>query len=248
MTQLLNYQQKIYAEYFNSTFSVSNDFTIDEYKSNFLNYQVNYGKILPENKESKILDIGCGCGHFLYFLQQKDYRNFLGIDVSSQQIEYCKKNITDKVLCTNIFEFLADNDTLYDFIIANDFIEHLKKKEIIPFVQLVYNSLMHQGIIVIKTPNMENPFSIYSRYCDFTHEVGFTSKSLYQVLKTCKFENVNILPAKINSNGRPRRIIQNIVNRMLTKILRRLMLIQGFVDPIISSLNLIAFAEKKSEE
>lgn len=38
--------------------------------------------ILPDDKEAKIIDIACGAGHFLYFLQSQGYANASGIDLS----------------------------------------------------------------------------------------------------------------------------------------------------------------------
>ena len=36
---------------------------------------------LPEDRDGKILDIGCGSGQFLYFLRKKGYTQAKGVDV-----------------------------------------------------------------------------------------------------------------------------------------------------------------------
>jgi hypothetical protein len=51
----------------------------------------------------------------------------------------------------------------------------------------MFNTLKPGGKVFIKTPNMENPFNLRSRYMDFSHEVGFTEHSLYEVLSTAGF-------------------------------------------------------------
>ena len=50
-------------------------------------YNLIYGPFLPLNKNSKILDIGCGMGQFLSLLKNKGYKNFQGIDLSQGQVE-----------------------------------------------------------------------------------------------------------------------------------------------------------------
>jgi len=42
---------------------------------------------LPEDKKAKIIDLGCGNGGFVYWLQQIGYQNAEGIDISAEQIE-----------------------------------------------------------------------------------------------------------------------------------------------------------------
>jgi 2-polyprenyl-3-methyl-5-hydroxy-6-metoxy-1,4-benzoquinol methylase len=47
-----------------------------------------YDPYLPKNKDARILDFGCGIGHFLYFLNKMGYSNFVGIDISPQQVAF----------------------------------------------------------------------------------------------------------------------------------------------------------------
>lgn len=44
-------------------------------------------RYLPQDRESRIVDLGCGHGTFLYFLSRAGYTRIAGIDTSQQQIE-----------------------------------------------------------------------------------------------------------------------------------------------------------------
>ena len=81
-------------------------------------------------------------------------------------------------------------------IIANDIIEHLSKEEILKFLELIYNSLIPGGKVLISTLNTESLFGAATFYIDFTHETGFTPVSLYQIIRTYDFENVTIYGEK----------------------------------------------------
>ena len=82
-------------DYFKSIFEDSNPLTRSQFEESCLRFENEIGRFLPENLNDKILDIGCGCGHFLYYLNNKGYTNFSGIDISAQQVKYCEENITE---------------------------------------------------------------------------------------------------------------------------------------------------------
>ena len=84
-------RKKLFEDYFDSIFSHSNVFSKGEYENSFLQFDLNYGNFMPRQKEARILDVGCGTGHFLYYLAKKGYDNYLGIDLSPQQVDFCRK-------------------------------------------------------------------------------------------------------------------------------------------------------------
>ena len=57
------------------------------------------------------------------------------------------------------FGFLEDKVKSFDVIIFNDVIEHLTKDEIVTILDLMNAALKDGGCIIIKTPNMANPFT-----------------------------------------------------------------------------------------
>ena len=75
---------------------------------------------------------------------------------------------------------------------GNYIIEHLKKDEVLDFLDMIHNSLKPKGHVLISTFNSLSLFSGSIRYGDFTHEQGFTSGSLLQVLSACHFKNIKV--------------------------------------------------------
>ena len=228
----------LFREYFDSIFGRSNIFSKEEYEQHRINHEMNYGKFLPSDRNSRILDIGCGAGHFLYFLKKKGFDNFLGIDISQQQVDFCRKNVSEQVERADALEFLKDRSKSYGMIVANDVLEHIPKDKVIPFLSLIYNALKSSGIFLMKVPNLGNPFAIRLRYVDFTHAVGFTEKSLYQVLWIAGFRNIQILP--LQEKGFKRRIFAGTIRFCLGKLMWH----QGFVAPRILTPLLVGVARK----
>lgn len=237
-------RKELFDEYFSSIFSHSNVFSRKEFENASLHFELNYENLMPPLKEAKILDIGCGTGHFLYYLEKKGYLNYLGIDISRQQISFCKKNVSKHVKIADAFKFLKDKEDIYDVVVANDLLEHIPKDEIIKFLELVHKTLKQDGLFLIKTPNLGNPFTIYLRYKDFTHEAGFTDKSLYQVLWIAGFRNIQILPYRRYYDHKIKLVIELKLTKIIWFIMTKLFQMQGFVAPEILTPLLLGVAKK----
>jgi 2-polyprenyl-3-methyl-5-hydroxy-6-metoxy-1,4-benzoquinol methylase len=194
---MANSQQKVFDKFHSTGMSTANEF--GSLEANLKNisstYDWNYKKLLPTSKQAKILDLGCGLGQFLYFLKASGYNNFLGVDVSQEMLDLCRKNVTEKLEKINsISEFLRDKNGVYDLIVMNDLIEHLPKNEIIEDLEIIKSALKKGGKLIVKTNNLAAITGGRLRYEDFTHEVGLTEYSLKQVLKTAGFSQVEIKP------------------------------------------------------
>lgn len=223
-------RQIFFDEYFESIFNESNDFSKSQFEFKYLHYENEFGKFLPKNGNAKILDIGCGCGHFLYFLEKKHYKNYYGIDISSQQIEFCKENISNLVEVADTFEFLKNKENEYEIIIISAVLEHIPKVKTIDLLKLIYKALTKDGYLLIEVPNMSNLFSMDLRYKDFTHEAGFTEMSIKQVLKIAKFDKIHISSTSILGNSLKNKVHRLLV-RSLHKFLKFLYYIQMYSVP-----------------
>ncbi len=208
-------------------------------------FQKNYLKYFPKNREIKILDIGCGMGHFLYFLKKEGYRNCLGIDISKECVEFCKER-NFNVRYIDAFEFLKTNKILFDIIVMNDIIEHLTQEEIIEVLELIYNNLNKNGKIFIKTPNMANPIlGVHGRYIDFSHKIGFTEESLAQVLRIFNFKNIKIIPQDIYVfYYNPLNYLAKFASKIFNLLFRLLFLLYGRKTTRIFTKTIIAIANK----
>jgi 2-polyprenyl-3-methyl-5-hydroxy-6-metoxy-1,4-benzoquinol methylase len=209
-------------------------------------YRRNYLKHLPPEKNARIIDLGCGMGHFLNFLEVGGYKNYLGVDISEENIEFCKKNGFNVEL-GNIFDFLKKSPDNYDVIIMNDIIEHLEKSEILNVLEIIFKKLNPGGRLIIKTPNASNPImASSSRYYDFTHELLFTEESLSQVLKISGFNQVNIYPQSLYVfYYNPLNYLAIFFNFVFNGIFRFIFYFYGRKTTRIFTKNLIAVAVKR---
>jgi len=102
-----------------------------------------FGKKL--NYESRVLDIGCGSGHFLYRLKEIGLRNLLGID------PFLPEEVHDKglkLLRKTIFEL--DEEETFDFVRFHHTLEHMPNQ--VDVILKASKILSPTGICLVSMP------------------------------------------------------------------------------------------------
>ncbi len=239
-----NERVKYFDEYMESIFASGTDLTPAGVERGAEEYEALYGHLLPASRDAVILDAGSGAGQFLYFLKKKGYTNFTGIDMSPQQVDFCRKNISENVVLADVFDYLKERHGVFDLISLNDVLEHIPKEKVIPLLSLLRAGLKVGGKLILKTPNLGNFFSVYQRYKDFTHEAGFTERSLRQVLWLAGFREITIFGPGAPRSKNLKRRMQRALELFIRFVLRKLFWYQGYVAPEIMTPLLAASAVK----
>tara|TARA_B110000858_G_scaffold102057_1_gene117155 strand:- start:1662 stop:2378 length:717 start_codon:yes stop_codon:yes gene_type:complete len=104
------------------------------------------------NDHINILDIGCGDGSLLKALRQQcPVFNYVGVDISSQNIKIAKQKWADKntkFILSNYLDTTFNNK--FDLIISYSTLNLIEKPNIV--VDKIYNQLQHGGIAIICIP------------------------------------------------------------------------------------------------
>lgn len=206
-------------------------------------YRHNYRRFFPNNKQAKILDIGCGMGQFLEFLAEEGYQNILGVDISEEAVEYClEKGISKVKLISDLRTFLVGSP-MYDLIVLNDVIEHFPKDDVLPILLAIYEKLNAGGRIIMKTGNLASLVGVKIRYNDFTHQSGFTEFSLAQVLKFSGFQSTMIYPFVFPKN-RITRIVRWLAQKKIHAIWKLIYFFEFTAPPRIVDELIFAVGKK----
>lgn len=212
-------------------------------------FKKNYYPFLPKDKNARIVDLGTGLGHFLFFLQRAGFSNMLGVDVGHEVIEFCRRR-NFPVIEEEIITYLEKLNEPVDAFVISDVMEHQTKDQLWRMLELIKKRLVPGGVVIIKVPNMGNPLlGNDSRWLDITHEVGFNENSLRQVLFMAGYTNVKIIGPDIYVSNNP---LLNITGRTVTTILDKLFylifLLYGRTETKIFSKNILAAAYKPKTE
>jgi 2-polyprenyl-3-methyl-5-hydroxy-6-metoxy-1,4-benzoquinol methylase len=167
----------------------------DELESFARFYKSSLTSYLPTDKSVPVLDVGCGIGTLLYFLKREGYVNHWGIDIGPEQVEACRRHVTENVeLVTDTASYLRARAGYYGAIAFTDVLEHLEDEELFPILDAARVALRPNGRVLVAVPNAACITTLVTRYADLTHRRLFTEHSLNQLLVSAGFDRVEIVP------------------------------------------------------
>ena len=173
----------------------------------------------PHDRNSAILDLGCGWGGLIHLARQEGYQNIRGVDRSEEQVAAAKNLSIDGVERGDAIEALAkEKIAAIDCLVTFDLIEHFNRNELISLVDEAHRVLNDNGCWIIHTPNAESPFGMRIRYGDLTHELAFTQSSLSQLLLSSGFSIVDCYEDQPIPHG-----VKSTIRFFLWKVIRRLL-------------------------
>lgn len=197
--------------------------------------------LLPAHKDATILDIGCGYGEFLYFLQREGYTNARGIDLDRQQVEAGNALGVSNIECGDVCEFLMGGNRPFDFISAIDVLEHVPKSQVLDLLGLIYAALSPGGVFLCQVPNLA-AFYTPLFYMDFTHETPFTATSLKQALQIAGFAKINVAGMGPVIHG-AKSAVRSLLWKAITAGIRVIQTVEGGPrDPLDSIYTAAIFA------
>ena len=179
-----------------------------------------YKSVLPESKNSKILDIGVGEGWFAAICSHLGYQHIELADYgcTSKFLDICNelneiKSVHD--VETEIHALINKNKFLskFDFIHMSHVIEHIPKYDLIKTMDALNLALSRNGMLFIRCPNMLGPLPMNSLYCTLGHEYGFIESNLTQLFRGTNFTNIRFY----SFNDKPKSF-KHILGAILRKI------------------------------
>ena len=165
-----------------------------------------------------VLDAACGEGYGSYILSKKA-KTVIGIDISSEAIEYASeeyKNKNLKYICASI-EKLPLEDNSIDIIISFETIEHVNENIQKKFLSEIKRVLRPNGILFMSSPdkyiysdvrNSNNPYHVHELYINefkdllqlnfkyvelFSQGIGNQRIGLIEKINKNKINRINML-------------------------------------------------------
>jgi 2-polyprenyl-3-methyl-5-hydroxy-6-metoxy-1,4-benzoquinol methylase len=243
----MNKKNDFYEKY-TSTSSLANvdEVAVLEWSKGF--FRAHYSKLLPQDKNAKIVELGCGYGRYIKTLLEMGYTNCYGVDISEEQISYAKNKLgLVNVEQAEAINWLEDKQEKYDCILALDILEHLEIDVLLSMGEKIALALKPGGKLIIQAPNGMSPLNP-NRYGDLTHLRAFVAQSAQQL-----FLNIGLIPSGYfevaphiyNVKSGVQRLIWTSLIKPCLSIFVLLMHGRIFGGPIFTS-NLIAVATKKN--
>lgn len=179
-----------YRKKFGPDLNKTSDYTeIFEAYVNYQNQRVS--AVLPlVNKNSRLLEVGCSTGHFLYHI--KDHvREAVGVDYDSAAAAYAEKRCGCHTYGMDLLQTPLEKES-FDVICAIQTMEHVEDPR--SFLNALKQYLKPDGLIYIEVPNILDPLlSLYKNtiYHDFffheAHVFYFSPAALMQLMDSSGF-------------------------------------------------------------
>ena len=146
-------------------------------------------------KTDEILDLGCGYGSFLNFLEFHGYTKATGVDLSREEIKFCRQRFSKyQYSVADITRFVEKTQKKYKIIYLSHVLEHIPRMQTIKLLTGIKKIMADDAYLIVISPNSSAYFnSMATRYGDMTHETGFTNNSLHQLFNVLKFSEVQVL-------------------------------------------------------
>ena len=150
--------------YDNKTFSVAYDKMRKDDKGRNANDLVeipNFRKLIPNVKEKKILDLGCGYGENDKYCRDLGAKEILGIDISEHMIKIAEKNNADENIKYKVMamEDISKIKEKFDIVISSLAFHYVKDYE--KLIKDIYNLLNDNGILIF---SIDHPLRIASKF------------------------------------------------------------------------------------
>ena len=158
-----------------------------------------YAQLIKKHKKSgRVLEIGCGLGDLLHFLEE-NFETY-GIDISDYAIKKAKKKAKNSILkVMKAKDIDAFRKNFFDVIVSCHLLEHLQNPDLV--IAKMNQILKKDGIVLIAVPNT----SSWMKTVKKTNWVGLRDKthvSLFPPEKWLALLKKNHLqPFKIFSDG-----------------------------------------------
>jgi 2-polyprenyl-3-methyl-5-hydroxy-6-metoxy-1,4-benzoquinol methylase len=203
----------------------------------------NYSKFFPCDKDEHCLDIGPGKGEMLACLSSFGYRAIEAVDISESVSQYISELGYNITLTEDVSSFLRERSERYKLITMCDVVEHISQESIIEVMRAVRSSLKPGGVLIVQVPNMQSITGSQFMYDDFTHVMGYTERSLVQMLSIAGYTDICCYGFEMLGNSikdRAHRCVRGIL-WSIVKIVRKL---NGYMPYKISHPVLYAVVRK----
>lgn len=188
-------------------------------KKHIKQYEHEFELLTHADPSMRVLEIGCGKGQFLKFLDHKNYRRTVGIDFDKQLAPLLDQISSAEIFFDNVLQLINSGQLTgpFDRIVMFDVAEHIEFDELVTLLKTLQNLLSDNGNILMRVPNVTSPWGLDIFFSSFDHITPLSPGRLNQLAAITGYHCLGIYPQPIIPLGR--RIKSWVLNKTLDFLL-----------------------------
>lgn len=169
-------------------------------KKHFRQYDFEFEHLSGADSSMSVLEIGCGTGIFLRYLEAKGYRRIVAVDMDAGLAPVLADLKTAQLHFGDVFAIAAEHcpSERFDRIALYDVIEHIDQDALFPFMERLKALLKPDGRIVLRAPNVTSPWGAKMFFDSFDHVTPTTPGRVRELAETTGYtvERVSEQPSQ----------------------------------------------------
>lgn len=139
-------------------------------------YDREFESLSQADASMSVLEIGCGTGIFLRYLEKKGYGRVVAVDTDEGLTEALTDLAVAQVHFGDVFYVVAEKlcHERFDRIALYDVIEHIEVGVLFDFMRKLRKLLKPGGKVVLRAPNVSSPWGVKMFFDSFDHVTPMT--------------------------------------------------------------------------
>ena len=205
-------------------------------RKHLLQYDKEFAKLTGASPTMTVLEIGCGTGLFLRYLEAYEYREIVGIDMDENLADSLADLKRSEIYLDDVTSVLKNKlaNRKFDRIVLLDVAEHLKLDVLERLMKLLSKHINSNGRLLLRVPNIESPWGLKMFYGSFDHVTPLSPGRMYELGVMTNWECEGVFPQEPSQAFR--RFKEGFLNQVMGALLS--------YHPNIWTANLLAVYSK----
>jgi 2-polyprenyl-3-methyl-5-hydroxy-6-metoxy-1,4-benzoquinol methylase len=208
-------------------------------KKHGVQYDWEFGTLTGATPSMSILEIGCGAGNFLRYLEASGYAGIVGIDMDEYLYDVLADLKTSEIYLDDVAHVLAHQlkGRKFDRIVLLDVAEHIEFDDLVKLLTRLRTHLNDNGKMLLRVPNIESPWGLKMFYGTFDHVTPLGSGRIRELAHKTGWTCEGCFPQE------PRKLLRRLKERLLHRVMGSLL----SYHPEIWTANLLAVYQKNPD-
>jgi SAM-dependent methyltransferase len=183
-------------------------------KKHAVQYDHEFKVLTDASPSMSVLEIGCGTGLFLRYLEDRGYREFVGLDMDEGLRHSLRDLARSEIYLEDVQTVLRNQlaGRTFDRIVMLDVAEHLRLDVLQDLLQVLREHTVNGGKLLLRVPNVESPWGLKMFFGTFDHVTPLGPGRMHELALLTGWVCSGVFPQE------PQRTFRRLKERILNRV------------------------------